>query len=82
MDDKNLMENILMLEKGACDLFMHGTIESPSANVHRTFTAALQESLNMQDSLYSKMQDKGWYPTDQAEQQKITTLRQKYSTQT
>lgn len=29
MNDKNLMENILLLEKGVCDLFMHGTIESP-----------------------------------------------------
>lgn len=34
MGDKNLMENILLLEKGVCDLFLHGTIESstrPSA---------------------------------------------------
>ena len=28
MDDKNLMQDILLLEKGVCDLFMHGTIES------------------------------------------------------
>ncbi len=28
MDDKNLMENILLLEKGVCDLYMHGTIRS------------------------------------------------------
>ena len=30
MGDKNLMENILLLEKGVCDLFLHGTIESVS----------------------------------------------------
>ena len=29
MDDKNLMEDILLLEKGVCDLYMHGTLESP-----------------------------------------------------
>lgn len=38
MNDKNLMENILLLEKGVCDLFMHGTIESPTDNVHQAFS--------------------------------------------
>jgi len=28
MDDKCLMENLLLVEKGVCDLYMHGTIES------------------------------------------------------
>ena len=79
MNDKNLMENILLLEKGACDLFMHGTLESPSPNVHRVFSSALEQSLTMQDNIYSKMQDKGWYPTEQAEQQKINTVKQKYN---
>ena len=40
MDDKNLMENILLLEKGVCDLFLHGTIESSTQNVHDTFNTA------------------------------------------
>lgn len=35
MDDKNLMEDILLLEKGVCDLYMHGTLESPTSNVTR-----------------------------------------------
>ena len=33
MDDKCLMENLLLVEKGVCDLYMHGTIESGTANV-------------------------------------------------
>ena len=37
MDDKNLMEGILLLEKGVCDLYMHGTIESSTDNVHQAF---------------------------------------------
>ncbi len=79
MDDKNLMENILMLEKGVCDLYMHGSIESPTGNVHTAFTNALNESLCMQDTIYSKMAAKGWYPTDQAEQSKVDTLKQKFA---
>ncbi|MCI8594304.1 MAG: spore coat protein [Oscillospiraceae bacterium] len=81
MDDKNLMENILLLEKGVCDLFMHGTIESGTANVHQAFCTALTESLGMQDTIYDKMTAKGWYPTEQVEQTKVDTVKQKFSGQ-
>jgi spore coat protein CotF len=79
MDDRNLMENLLILEKGACDLFMHGTIESPTPKVRETFKKSLSESLCMQDSIYSKMQQKGWYPTERVEQNKISNVKQKFS---
>ena len=78
MDDQSLMENILLLEKGVCDLYLHGTIESSTEKVHGTFRAALTESLCMQDTIYTKMSDKGWYPSEQAEQNKITTVKQKF----
>ena len=79
MDDKSLMENILLLEKGACDLYMHGTIESSTGNVHTAFCNALNDSLTMQDTIYGKMSAKGWYPSDQAEQSKISSVKQKYN---
>ena len=81
MNDKNLMENILLLEKGVCDLYMHGTIESSTDNVHNAFNAALNNALCMQDEIYDKMAAKGWYPTEQVEQNKINTVRQKFSAQ-
>lgn len=81
MDDKNLMENVLLLEKGVCDLFMHGAIESGTDNVHQAFCSALNESLCMQDTLYDKMSAKGWYPTQQVEQTKVDSVKQKYSGQ-
>ncbi|MCI8501222.1 MAG: spore coat protein [Oscillospiraceae bacterium] len=81
MDDKNLMENILLLEKGACDLFMHGSIESSTSNVHQVFNTALNDALCMQDAIYDKMMAKGWYPTEQAEQNKINSVKQKFSAQ-
>ena len=81
MDDRQIMENILLTTKGACDLYMHGTIESPTANVHQAFSTALNDSLCMQDEIYNQMSAKGWYPTEQAPQQKITQVRQKFSGQ-
>ena len=79
MDDRNLMEGLLLLEKGGCDLYMHGTIESSTGNVHRVFDSALQESLSMQDSIYSDMEKKGWYSSENAEQQKIDSVKTKFS---
>lgn len=80
MNDQSIMENLLQTVKGSCDMYMHGTIESATQNVHTTFNDALKESLCMEHSIYQKMAQKGWYPSQQAEQQKITDLKTKYST--
>lgn len=55
MNERNLMENLLQLEKGACDLFFHGTLESSTFSVHQAFGQALTESLGMQSVIYDKM---------------------------
>ncbi len=79
MQDKDLMENELLIIKGVCDLYLHGAIESTTAEVHMAFKEALQESLNIQNKLYNLMSQKGWYKTDTAEQTKIDTTKQKFS---
>lgn len=79
MDDKCIMNNILLATKGVCDLYMHGTLESGTMNVHQTFKTALDDSLSMQDNLYKKMSEKGWYPTEQAPQQQIEKVKQKFA---
>lgn len=81
MDDKTIMTNILTGVKSSCDLYMHGTIESSTSDVHRTFQAALADSLAMQNEIYSKMSEKGWYPGQKAEQQQIEQTKQKFQNQ-
>ena len=81
MQDKDLMENELLVVKGVCDLYLHGTIESTTAEVHTAFKEALNECLNIQNKIYNLMAEKGWYQTENAEQQKITAAEQKYSAQ-
>lgn len=81
MDDKNIMENLLLTTKGICDLYLHGTIESSTQSVHSTFDTALQQSLKIQDTIYQKMSEKGWYPTEIAEQKKIDKVKEKYQNQ-
>ena len=79
MEDKDLMEKELLIIKGVCDLYLHGTIESSTAEVHCAFKEALNESLDIQNKLYNLMSEKGWYNTTPVEQTKIDTVKQKYA---
>ena len=79
MNDQSIMENLLLTTKGVCDLYMHGTIESSDQDVHRAFDSALGSSLDMQDAIYQMMTAKGWYQTQQAQQQQIDQVRQKFA---
>ena len=79
MNDKDIMEGILLTTKGVCDLYLHGTIESATQNVHQAFDTALQDSLTMQQDIYGQMSQKGWYPTQQANQQQIQQVKQKFA---
>ncbi len=81
MEDKDLMESELLVIKGVCDLYLHGTIESTTAEVHTAFKDALNESLDIQNKIYNLMKEKGWYQTDNAEQTKIDTVKQKFASQ-
>jgi spore coat protein CotF len=79
VDDKELMENHLLVVKGICDLYMHGSIESPTAEVHTAFKDALSESLDIQNKIYNLMAARNWYSTNQAESTKIAAAKQKFS---
>lgn len=81
MEDKDLMEKELLIIKGVCDLYLHGTIESSTAEVHEAFKCALNESLDIQNKIYNLMSEKGWYKTQTVEQTKIDTVKQKYVAQ-
>ena len=78
MEDKELMENELLTIKGVCDLYLHGAIESSTAEVHTAFKDALNKSLDIQNKLYCLMAEKGWYPMETADQQKINEAKQKF----
>lgn len=78
MTDKDLMENELLTIKGVCDLYMHGAIESTTAEVHNAFKSALEESLNIQNKIYNLMAERGWYKTEEAERKDLDCTKQKF----
>lgn len=79
MDDKTIMDNILTATKSACDLMMHGAIESSTPDVHNAFSAVFNDTLCMQNEVYKKMSEKGWYTMQQAEKQQVDSVKQKFS---
>ena len=81
MNDRDIMENLLLTSKGVCDLYLHGAIESSTANVHQAFSSALNDTLWMQDSIYKEMSSHGWYQNEQAPQAQVQKVRQKFSAQ-
>ena len=78
MNDRDLMEDVLLVVKGAADLYLHGTIESSTLNVHSTFEKFLNDIMYANE-IYNLMAQKGWYPTQSAEQQQIDQVKQKYA---
>ena len=78
MEDKELMEQELLVIKGVCDLYEHGTTESTTTEVHAAFKEALNTSLDIQNKIYNLMAEKGWYSTNTVENQKIQQTKQKF----
>lgn len=79
MNDKLMMDNLLTATKSVCDLMMHGSIESSTVSVHNEFKNALNDCLNMQNDIYLKMASKGWYPMQNAENDKIEQTANKFT---
>lgn len=79
MDEQNVMETMLQLEKGVCDLYLHGSIESSTPEVKQRFKTALNECLTLQGAVYDQMSAKGWYQTSCAQQQQLSQVKQKFA---
>ena len=79
MDDKIMMATVLSNTKSACDLMLHGSVESSTSEINSVFKNALNQVLTMQKDLYAAMSKKGWYPTEAAPQTKIEKAKRKYA---
>ncbi|OGO87013.1 MAG: coat protein F [Clostridiales bacterium GWF2_36_10] len=79
MDDKTIMENMLYTVKAASGLFFNGTMEASTSNVRSTFDRALTKSMQIENDIYCRMSDRGWYQVTPVEQQKIDQTAQKFA---
>ncbi len=79
MDDKLIYENILLILKSNMEVYTHGTLESSNPNVRSSIYYGLTETLKMQDELYNKMSEQGWYQVANIDSSKINKTYKKVS---
>ena len=79
MDNKTMLEGILWDLKCLADLFLHGTIESGTKNVHQAFVDALTETLTLQNDLYTLMSNENMYKVENVAETKLTKAQSKYN---
>jgi len=74
-----MLEGILWDLKTLGDLFLHGSIESGTKNIHKTFRDALDEVLTLQNDLYTLMSDEGMYTVENVTETKISKVQNKFN---
>ena len=71
MDDKLLYENMLLILKSNMEVYVHGTLESSNHDVREAICYGLDATLKMQEELYDKMTEYGWYQISNVSPNKI-----------
>lgn len=78
MDNKTMLEGILWDLKCLADLFLHGSIESGTPELHKKFKDALSDILTLQNELYTLMSEEGMYSVTNVAETKITKTKSKF----
>lgn len=61
MNDKLILESVLLLLKSTVEVYVHGTLEASNDNVHDVLKTGLDTIMKMQYDTYNKMTECGWY---------------------
>ena len=61
MNDKLIMDNILLLLKSTSEVFLHGTLESANDKVQKEFKNGLDDIIKLQNNTYIKMMEYEFY---------------------
>lgn len=77
MNDKIIMENMLLLLKSTVEVYVHGSLESSTTSVHNALKSNLDEIIKMQDELYKKMTECGWYVISNIDSKEINKTLKK-----
>ncbi|MDR2606190.1 MAG: spore coat protein [Oscillospiraceae bacterium] len=75
--DKEILNDALIGEKQICSAYNTFAGECSCEQLKNAFLSVLDDTHRIQYSLFRDMQSRGWYPTEQAEKQKIQQTKQK-----
>ncbi len=71
MNDKLIMESILLLLKSTVEVYVHGTLEASNKTIHSTLKSGLDDIMKMQFEVFNKMNECGWYKLNNLDSKKI-----------
>lgn len=77
--DKEYMADLLLTEKHLASEYCTFLSEAATPEVVQTLSSLLSDTHTAAHSLFEEMNSRGWYPVTKAEEQKISSAKQKFS---
>lgn len=77
--EKEILGDALAAQKSATNLFNTFSNECVHENLRSTMLDILSDEHKMQQDVFCSMHERGFYPTPDAQQNKIDEAKQKYS---
>ena len=81
MKDQEVMTDLMLTEKKMSANYDAFASECVNIQLRDAFVSMLTKSHETQSNLFKTAQEKGWYQTEQAQQQKVDQARQKFTNQ-
>ena len=78
MQDREMTTDLLQTQKKATSDYNNCASESAHMEVKRVFMDLLEEEQNIADQLFCKMNARGWYPTEEAPEDKRNDAREQF----
>lgn len=79
--DREIMNDALSSQKFIAEGYNTGATECACPQLMSVMMNILNEEHQMQHELFTEMQNRGWYVTTPAEQQKVQQAKQKFTMQ-
>lgn len=77
--DRNMMNDMLSTQKFITSGYNTNANEASNPKVKHTLMSILDEEHTMQHDVFAEMQNRGWYQTEAAPQDKVEKAKQNYS---
>ncbi len=78
MSEQQIMADLLSSEKFMTSIYNTFCCECATPAVKNCLCSLLQDEHRMQDRLFCEMSNRGWYPVEKAEDQKVNSARMKF----
>ena len=78
MQERDILDDVLTSQKNMTGTYNTCANECATPSIRDSLVDILTEEHQIQADVFNEMSKRGWYPVQQAEQQKIQHAKQKY----